>query len=92
MNASKIVYARETIEKNGSNIIEQIVSKTVGVSKTIEQNAIKNIKAGTAKGFLTCLDNLLVESIRITTLLKKSITRNWMTGTEQPAQILYPTT
>ena len=44
-----------------NNKIEQITSKTVDASKTIEQNESKKIKAGTAKYFLTCIENLRVE-------------------------------
>ena len=57
------------------------------LNKTQEKN-----KAGAAKYFLACIDNILAESRRITTPLGKSITRNWVTGTEQPDQILLPTT
>ena len=43
------------------------------VSKTIEQNARKKIKEGTAKYFLSCINNLLSESRRMTTPLGKII-------------------
>ena len=46
-------------EPNASDDILKIASKTLDVSKTIEQNASKKIKVVTAKDFLTCIDNLL---------------------------------
>ena len=49
----------KTIEPNARNKIEQIASKTVDASKIFEQNLSKTIEAGTAKYFLSCIDNLL---------------------------------
>ena len=66
--------------------------KIVDASKTIEKNKIKTVKAGTEKYFINCIENLLVESRHKTNPLRKSVTSNRMTGTEQPAQILLPTT
>ena len=63
------------------------MSKTVDVRNKLEQNVIKIIKAVTAKYILTCIDNLLAESIRMTTTLGKSLrtdTVNLMDPTGQP--------
>ena len=86
MNVSKTVEARKIVEQIASKKVEQIANKT------IEQIAMKKIKAVTEKYFIPCLDNLLVESRKMTTPLGKSITRNWIIGTEQPAQMLLQTT
>ena len=59
--------------------------------KKIEQNPSKKVKSVTEKDFITFPNNLL-EAEQIATLLGKSITRNRMTGMEQPAQILLPIT
>ena len=83
---------RETTEPNMSNKIEQITSKKVDPSKTMKQNASKTIETGTATYFLTFIYNLLSESRQMTMPLGKIITRNLMTFTESPAQILLPTT
>ena len=50
-----------------NNKIEKIASKTVDVSKTIEQKSNKTIQAGTEKYFLTCINNLPEESISVIT-------------------------
>ena len=68
------------------------MSKRVDVRETIEKNTSKTIKAVIAKYFLTCVDNILAESIQMNTALGKVITRNQLMGTEQPAQILLTTT
>ena len=92
MDTSEKVNTGETIETNASNKIEQIVRKIVDASKTIEKNKIKTVKAGTEKYFINCIENLLVESRHKTNPLRKSVTSTRMTGTEQPAKILLPTT
>ena len=45
----------------------------------------------TAKDFLAFIDNL-IEASGLATPPGKSITRNQITGMDQPAQILFPTT
>ena len=55
------------------------------MSKTIEQNAREIID------FKSYLGNMIQEAKLLTAQLGKSITRNLMTGTEQPAQVLLPT-
>ena len=45
----------------------------------------------TAKDFLTLIDNL-IEASRLATPPGKIITRNQITGMDQPDQILFPTT
>ena len=72
--------ARETIELKTIKTIDQIMGEKFDGSKTIEHNVSKIIKAGTAKYFLTCIDNILAESRQTTTLIRKSITRYQMTG------------
>ena len=44
----------------------------------------------TAKYFLTLIDNL-IDASRLATPPGKSITRNQITGMDQPDQILFPT-
>ena len=84
MNAIKTVGASEKVA--------QIASKTFEVGKTIKKNASKKVKAVKAKYFLTCIKNILAQSIQMTTLFGKIITRDQMTGMEQLGQILLPTT
>ena len=61
--------ASNKIEQIANNKIEQTTSETVDVSKTIEQNSSKTVKSVTVKYFFTCIDNLLAESISLTTPL-----------------------
>ena len=58
--ASKTIVpnASETIEQIANNKIEQIGRETVDVIYEIKQKLIKTIESGTAKHFLTCIDNL----------------------------------
>ena len=53
--------AGKTIEQIANNKIEQIARKTFDLSKTIELKAIKTIKVGTEKYFITCIENLRAE-------------------------------
>ena len=72
------------METNAINKIEQIASKKF--------NASKKIRAGTEKNLLTCIKNILSDSIRTTNPLGKSITKNPTTSTEQPDKILLTNT
>ena len=49
----------KTMEPNVSKTIEQIMSKNVDTSKTIEQNVSQKNKAGTEKYFLSWNENIL---------------------------------
>ena len=73
--------ARETIEPNASNKFKQIVS---------EQKEIARNQIAYHPHFTAYLDNIPTPSL--TTPLGKIIARNWMTRTEQSAQILWPAT
>ena len=59
--------------------------------KQLNKHELK-IEVGAAKYFLTCINNLLSEWRLMTTPRGESITRNGMTGTEQPDQFLLPNT
>ena len=58
------------------------MNKTVDAMKKLNKTQLK----------LTCLESLIVELGQTITPLDKIITRNWLTGTEQPDKILLSTT